>query len=96
MSSCGGHVCLLVDVRPGRVREVAAGLARYLDQAAPVVVTLDEPAGHLALGHVRDADLSELTEWFYRRGARRVFVRYEHEGPWPAAPRANFAPDTAN
>ena len=80
-----GHVSLLVDFRPSQARSAAAGLAHYRDRV-DLVVTLDARGNHLAVDHVRGADLQDLTAWLYQRGARRVFVRYPHEGALPLIP----------
>jgi hypothetical protein len=75
-----GHVSLLVHFRPREVRAAAERLAAFLVTIDDVVVTLDVNRGNLELANVRGVDLRVLTDWLYRRGARCVFVRYEHEG----------------
>lgn len=74
-----GHVSLLVQFRPPELPAAALRLAVLLGEA-PVLMTLDAQRGNLELSHVRGGDLSQLTDWLYRRGARSVFVRYQHEG----------------
>jgi hypothetical protein len=76
-----GHVSLLVQFRPPEVRDAAQRLAALLASELEVVMTLDAQRGNLELANVRGDDLRLLTEWLYRRGARSVFVRYQHEGP---------------
>jgi hypothetical protein len=76
----GSHVSLLVHFRPSEVRAAAARLATLLESIANVVMKLDAGRGNVELGGVRGVDLRLLTEWLYERGARCVFVRYEHEG----------------
>jgi len=87
-----GHVSLLVQFRPPEVRAAAQRLAALLASEAEVVMTLDPQRGNLELANVRGDDLSLLTDWLYRRGARSVFVRYQHEGwPFPDEPGADSA-----
>jgi hypothetical protein len=91
-----GQVSLLVHFLPREVREAARGLTDLLSEVAGVVMTLDAGRGHLELTHVRGGDLRLLTEWLQRRGARGVFVRYDHEG-WPTGPRrTTTAPPSLN
>ena len=78
-----GHVSLLVQFRPPEVRAAALRLAALLAREAEVVMTLDPQRGNLELANVPGHDLPLLTDWLYRRGARSVFVRYQHEG-WPS------------
>jgi hypothetical protein len=75
-----GHVSLLVQFRPPEVRDAAQRLALLLASEAEVVMTLDPQRGNLELANVRGDDLRLLTDWLYQRGARCVFVRYQHEG----------------
>jgi hypothetical protein len=88
-----GHVSLVVNFAPDEVRDAARGLSRLLADLEEVVVSLDVGRGNLELGNVRGVDLRLLTEWLYRRGARGIFVRYQHEG-WLVAnsPAAAAAP----
>jgi hypothetical protein len=79
-----GHVSLVVQFLPQEVRDAARELSSMLDGLADVVMSLDAHRGHLELANVRGVDLRLLTEWLYRRGARGVFVRYQHEA-WPEA-----------
>lgn len=89
-----GHVSLLVHFLPREVREVAQALAALLGDVAGVVMSLDAGRGTLELIQVRDVDLRLLTEWLYRRGARGVFVRYQHEG-WPGSIGAGAVAESA-
>jgi hypothetical protein len=75
-----GHVSLLVHFRPGEVRHVAEWLALHLRESGNVVVTWDASCGNVELANVRGVDLRALTDRLYERGARAVFVRYQHEG----------------
>jgi len=84
-----GHVSLLVQFRPPEVRAAARRLAALLARAAEVVMTLDPQRGNLELTNVRGDDLRPLTDWLYQRGARSVFVRYQHEGPSLEEPGAH-------
>jgi hypothetical protein len=76
-----GHVSLLVQFPPPEARAAARRLAALL--AGETRMTFDPQRGNLELSHVRGHDLRPLTDWLYRRGARSVFVRYQHEGLEP-------------
>jgi hypothetical protein len=80
-----GQVSLLVHFLPREVRDAARGLTDLLSDVGGVVMTLDARRGQLELTHVRGGVLGLLTDWLRRRGARGVFVRYDHEG-WLGAP----------
>jgi hypothetical protein len=75
-----GQVSLLVQFPPIEVRAAAAWLAQLLQPIDDVMITLDASGGNLELSNVRGVDLRHLTDRLYERGARCVFVRYEHEG----------------
>jgi len=75
-----GHVSLVVQFLPQQVRDAVRELSSLLEGLEEVVMTLDAQRGNLELANVPGVDLSLLTEWLYRRGARGVFVRYQHEG----------------
>lgn len=83
ISLAQGHVSLLVHFRPNQVRAAVARLKTFLDTIDGVVTRLDESGGHIELAGVRGLDVGHLREWLFQRGARCVFVRYEHEGPRP-------------
>jgi hypothetical protein len=85
-----GPLSLLVQFLPREAREAARGLSSLLGEVADLVVTVDATRGNLELANVRGVDLRLLTEWLYRRGARGVFVRYQHEG-WPHPPGPSAA-----
>jgi hypothetical protein len=91
-----GHVSLLVCFRPREVQAAAAWLARLLRNVQDAVMTLDVSRGNVELGNVRGNDLAELTERLYERGARHVFIRYQHESPrepWESGSDARRAGD---
>jgi hypothetical protein len=75
-----GHVSILVHFRPHEVRAAAEWISGQLQHLGKVVVTWDASRGNLELANVRGLDLRLLTDCLYQRGARCVFVRYEHEG----------------
>jgi hypothetical protein len=75
-----GQVSLLAQFGPAELRGAARRLAALLGADAPIEVTVDPGRGHLELSHVPGAELGLLTEWLHRRGARSIFVRYQHEG----------------
>ena len=75
-----GQVSLLVQFQTREVRAAAEWLAMHLRPSGQVVVTFDASCGNVELANVRGVDLRALTDRLYERGARSVFVRYEHEG----------------
>jgi hypothetical protein len=75
-----GHVSMLVHFRPQDVQEAAEWLGAFLQQIGNVVVTWDAARGNVEIANVRGIDLRVLTDQLYQRGARCVFVRYQHEG----------------
>lgn len=87
-----GRVSLLAQFRPFQVRAAAAWLSVFLEGSENVVLKMDPQRGNVELTNVRGIDLRLLTDHLYERGARSVFVRYQHEARDPLPREATREP----